>query len=90
MKNLKNVILYVAVFAVVSFVIYLVYLPDASGTNVEIDSASDWFVTYNPKCPECGHIGELRDVNISEGEKYEGMHMCEKCYKTFEITVIND
>lgn len=58
-----------------------------SGTNCKIHSTSEAIVYFYPKCPECKHVSELRQVNISKGEKYESKYMCEGCFEIYTYKI---
>ena len=59
----------------------------ATGTNVTDIVASDNTVWYTPKCPECKHLGNSKWANVSAGEEYDGIHTCESCGYTFDISI---
>ena len=65
----------------------LVACGGAQGKNVTGIVTSDNMVYFEPKCPECNHVGHTKAVNVSEGEEYEGMHICEKCGELFDIYI---
>ena len=60
---------------------------DISSENARIKNSTDYEVFYNPVCPECDHISELDYVNLCEGENHTTAHVCEECYKVYNITI---
>lgn len=55
--------------------------------NIKISSTSPARVTFYPVCPECKHVDDLKGVNISEGEEYDGTIFCSKCYEKYDISI---
>ena len=58
-----------------------------SGENVTEIVTTDNMVYFDPKCPECKHIGYGKGENISNGEEWQGIHQCEKCGEIFHISI---
>ena len=59
----------------------------ARGENITGITTTDNMVFFEPKCPECKHIGYTKSLNLCEGEDYEGIHQCESCGEIFDISV---
>ncbi len=59
----------------------------ATGKNITGVTTTENMVYFEPKCPECNHIGRTKSVNICKGEDYNGTHFCEECGKIFDFTV---
>ena len=62
------------------------YNIDAKNASIEMFT-SDSKVYYTPVCPDCGHIHDSYQRNMSAGEKYETTFMCEYCYEVFWVTI---
>lgn len=59
----------------------------ATGNNVTEIVTTNNLVFFDPKCPECKHIGYSKSVNLSKGEEYESIHQCEKCGEIYDISI---
>lgn len=57
------------------------------GENITSIVTTDNMVFFDPKCPDCKHIGYGKVANICKGESYKGIHQCEKCGEIFDISV---
>lgn len=58
-----------------------------SHRNCKIATVADSFVSFNPKCPDCGHLNQYASFQISKGESSSGTAVCEKCGKAYEVSV---
>ncbi len=81
---MKKQLLCIAIFLLC---VCLVGCSGTSGKNVTGITTTNNMALFEPKCPECNHVGLTKSVNISDGEEYESYHICEKCGHFFEISV---
>ncbi len=56
-------------------------------SNCKIVTVADSFVSFNPKCPECGHLNRYASFQISKGESDRATAFCEKCGKAYDVSV---
>lgn len=59
----------------------------AKGENVTGITTTENMVYFEPKCPECKHIGKTKSVNVCKGEDYSGSHFCEECGELFDYSI---
>lgn len=59
----------------------------ASGENIKVISATEATVYFYPVCPSCDHVSSSYSVNLSKGEDHSTVHVCEKCFKVYDITI---
>lgn len=61
-----------------------------SGENIEYYSKSENAVYVYSVCPECDHVGDIWEAQISSGEDAHSYEICERCGHMFEIYVKRD
>lgn len=59
---------------------------DAKNANIET-LTSESTVYFKPVCAKCGHIHNSYRINMSAGEKYENVYLCEYCHEVFYVTI---
>lgn len=57
------------------------------GENITGVVTTDNMVYFEPKCPECKHIGYTKSLNLCKGEDYNSIFQCEKCGEIFDISI---
>ena len=62
------------------------YDVDAKNANIEFGT-SESKVYYKPVCSACGHIHNSYQYNMSAGEEYKNVFICEYCGEIFYVTI---
>ena len=57
------------------------------GENATITTTTDNTVYFKPNCPECGHIGYSKSINLCEGENYNTRYQCEHCFEFYDLSL---
>lgn len=87
-KKLILFILAAIVIVVLLIVGYNAFKDQGVSTlNANFYSATDSTVYFKPVCPDCNHIGDTYGVNLSPGEEYRTVEICERCYALFDLEV---
>ncbi len=88
MKGTWRTIITVGIVLLLTFIIYkAIFTPKADGVNIKVYSESDSTVYFYPVCPDCDHVSEMYEVNISKGESHKTAHMCEKCFSVYDVEI---
>jgi len=59
----------------------------AKAENATITNTTDNTVYFKPICPECGHIGYSKSINLCEGENYNTRYQCEHCFNFYDLSI---
>lgn len=86
-RVIEYAVLFIALYAIISFITSFSMKNGATGKNAKIDSATDAAVMFYPKCPSCGHLSVMKSMNLSKGEDGQSYWSCEKCGETYLIEI---
>ncbi len=88
---MKRIVLYavvfLAIFGIVSLIVNNSVTGGARGENIKVIRANEATVYFYPVCPSCDHVSSSYSVNLSKGEDHSTVHVCEKCFKVYDITI---